>query len=249
MRSLVDQRVLVVGASSGLGRHIGVALGQAEARVALAGRRAERLDEAAKEAGNGAVAIPADVQNPEECDSLVARAVDALGGLDALVYCPGVSRLGSLADAHAEVWRETLTTNVVGAALVARAAIPHLTASSGRAILFSSESVLSKEPWPGLGPYVVSKAALDKLIEALRVEHPEVAFTRFVMGASGGGEGPNATEFASAWDPDVLSGYVDRWIATGRLKMALIDAEDVSAQIIGILSSGADIESVIIRPR
>ena len=69
------------------------------------------------------------------------------------------------------------------------AAIPHLTASAGTAAYLSSVSASLTPPWPGLGAYAVSKAALDKLVEAWRAEHPSVGFTRVVVGDCAGGEG------------------------------------------------------------
>ncbi len=79
-------------------------------------------------------------------------------------------------------WRRVFDTNVIGAAIVTSAAIEHLTASGGTAAYLSSVSASLTPPWPGLGAYAVSKAALDKLVEAWRAEHPTVGFTRVVVG-------------------------------------------------------------------
>jgi NADP-dependent 3-hydroxy acid dehydrogenase YdfG len=102
------RRILVVGASSGMGRAIAVSLGKSGARVALTGRRLERLEEAAAEVGDGALPLAHDVREASSTEAVVARAADALGGLDALIYCAGIGRLVMLADAGADVWRETL---------------------------------------------------------------------------------------------------------------------------------------------
>lgn len=246
--SIEGKRVLVVGASSGIGWAIGVALGKAGARPALVGRRKDRIEDAAAEAGSGALAVAADVRDEDACAAAVEAAVTAFGGLDALVYCAAVSPLVLLKDASAEMWDDVVTTNVVGAALVTKAALPHLSDARGRAIYLSSESVLSKDPWPGLGPYVVSKAALDKLVDGLRAEHPEIAFTRFVVGACGGAEG-HFSEFASSWDQELLGELYNQWVQSGRLKHNLVDIEDLTDQILGILASGADLETIIVRPR
>ena len=68
----------------------------------------------------------------------------------------------------------------------------------------SSVSASLTPPWPGLGAYAVSKAALDKLVEAWRAEHPGVNFTRCIVGDCGGGDGESATGFADNWDWDLL---------------------------------------------
>src|SRR5947209_20065001 len=89
----VHMRTVVVGASSGLGRCIGVGLAQRGAQVALLARRKERLDGAAAEAGNGAIAIECDAIDPLSCASAIDQAATALGGIDALVYTPAIGPL------------------------------------------------------------------------------------------------------------------------------------------------------------
>ena len=156
-------RAVIVGASSGLGRCIGIGLAQRGAQVALLARRRERLERAAREAGSGALAIECDVTDADSCRAAITAAARALGGIDALVYAPAVGHLARLVDIDADAWRRSFDTNVVGASLMTAAAIPHLTASGGRAVYLSSVSASVTPPWPGLGAYVVTKAALDKL--------------------------------------------------------------------------------------
>ena len=186
-------RAVVVGASSGLGRCIAIGLAQRGAEVALLARRRDWLEEAAKEAGPGALAITCDVTSQESCQAAIAEAAEGLGGIDALVYSTGVGILNRLPDIDADTWRWAFDTNVIGAALITAAALPHLQASSGAAAYLSSISASMTPPWPGLGAYAVTKAALDKLVEAWRAEHPQVGFTRVVVGDCAGGEGPAMT--------------------------------------------------------
>ena len=167
-------RTVVVGASSGLGRCIGIGLAQRGDEVALLARRHDKLVEAAKEAGPGTLAIACDVTDQESCQRAISEAVAGLGGIDGLVYATGVGPLHRLAEIDATTWRHAFDTNVIGAALITSAAIPHLEASSGTAAYLSSISASMTPPWPGLGAYAVTKAALDKLVEAWREEHPSV---------------------------------------------------------------------------
>src|SRR5271168_5554761 len=95
-------RVAVVGASSGLGRCIGVGLAEKGAHVAFLARRHDRLVNAAKEAGNGAAAIVCDVTDAASCQWAMSEVVDALGGLDAMVYTTGMGILSPLADVSAD---------------------------------------------------------------------------------------------------------------------------------------------------
>jgi len=71
----------------------------------------------------------------------------------------------------------------------AAAAIPHLTASAGKAVYLSSDAGSFGPPWPGLGAYGVSKAALERLVDAWRAEHPDVGFTCLIVGECADGPG------------------------------------------------------------
>src|SRR5260370_26787707 len=162
-------------------------------------RRRERMEAAAHEAGPGSLGIECDVTDQASCGVAIDNAASGLGGIDALVYTPAVGPLARLVDPDAETWRRVFDTNVTGAALITAAAIPHLAATSGTAAFLSSVSASLTPPWPGLGAYIVSKAALDKLVEALRAEHPDIGFTRLVVGDCGGGAGDSRTECAEGW--------------------------------------------------
>jgi NAD(P)-dependent dehydrogenase (short-subunit alcohol dehydrogenase family) len=220
-------RIVVIGASSGLGRCIGIGLARRGAHVALLARRRTRVEAAAKEAGSGALAIECDVTDEASCKSAIAEAADALGGIDGLVYTPAIGPLIRMVDIDAGTWRRVFDTNVTGAALVTAAAIPHLTASAGKAIYLSSIAGNFTPPWPGLGAYAVSKAALEKLVDAWRAEHPGVGFTRMVVGDCAGGEGDAMTEFNQGWDPKLAMESYPVWMAKGYMSGALMPVEDL----------------------
>ncbi len=170
---LQGARVLVVGASSGIGREVAVQLGAGGARVVLAARRADRLAEAVAEVGERARAAScATCATRDQCDAVVAAAVEQLGGLDAVVYATAVDPLVRLVDTDLDRWRQVYETNVFGASLVTRAALAPLTESGGRMVYISATSV--GRPLPGMGAYETSKAALDELVRAWRGEHPEI---------------------------------------------------------------------------
>jgi len=201
---LDGKRILVLGASSGLGRAVAGGLARQGARLALAARRAEMVEAAADQVGNGARALVCDVSQAPDCERVVADAVAALGGLDGLVYAPALGTLARLATTDAQTWAEGFATNVTGAALVTSAALPFLEATHGRAVYFSSMTGTFTPPWPGLGLYGVTKAALERLVESWSIEHPGVAFTRLVIGpAVGDDHAPS--EFGRTWDPDLAN--------------------------------------------
>lgn len=244
-------RVVVVGASSGLGRSIATGLGQAGDQVALLARRHDRLVEAARDAGPGSLAVRCDVTDEASCRAAVEEAAAGLGGIDGLVYATGIGPLARLVDVDAATWRRAFDTNVVGAAVVTAAAVPHLAISGGVAVYLSSVSASLTPPWPGLGAYAVSKAALDTLVEAWRNEHPEIGFTRVVVGDCAGGEGPAGTEFANAWDWDLAAELHPVWSARELLSGALLDVRELVRVVDTVLRSDPStcIPTVAVVPR
>jgi NAD(P)-dependent dehydrogenase (short-subunit alcohol dehydrogenase family) len=244
-------RTVVVGASSGLGRSIAAGLGQRGATVALLARRHHQLLDAAGEVGPGSLAIACDVTDPASCQSAIEEAANGLGGIDALLYATGVGPLGRLVDISAETWRRTFDTNVIGAALITAAAIPHLTASGGVAAYLSSVNGSLTAPWPGLGAYATSKAALETLVEAWRSEHPNVGFTRVVVGDCAGGDGPSSSQFASNWDMEVLTDLLPLWQARNLLGSSSIDVQELIQVVDLVLRCGASasIPLVALTPR
>ena len=244
-------RTVVVGASSGLGRCIAVGLGNRGATVALLARRKERLADAAREAGPGAVPVVCDVTDEASVSSALGQAARELGGIDALVYATGIGPLARLADVDAAMWRTLFDTNVIGASLVTAAALPHLKASSGTAAYLSSTSASITPPWPGLGAYTVSKAALNKLVEAWRAEHPSVGFTQVTVGDCAGGEGDSMTEFAAGWDPELATEMAPIWIARHYIYGSLVEVDELVSVLDTILRCGpsANIPTVAVVPR
>ena len=226
-------RTVVVGASSGLGRCIAVDRARRNDRVALLARRRELLTAAAAEAGTGNVPIVCDVTDELSCRAAIAEAVESLGGIDALVYATGIGPLQPIEQIDAETWRHTLNTNVVGAAIITSAALGQLRQSNGVAVYLSSVSASMGRPWPGFGAYIASKAALDRMIEAFRVEHPGVGFTRVVVGDCAGGEGDAQTQFpiGSGWDMNEAARFMAVWQQRGYLTGALVDVEDLLESI------------------
>jgi NAD(P)-dependent dehydrogenase (short-subunit alcohol dehydrogenase family) len=243
------RRIVIVGASSGIGRSLGLGLAGRGDAVALLARRTDRIEAAAAEAGADATAVPCDVTDEDSCRRAIDTAAERLGGIDGMVYCAGIGKLSHLSQTDAATWRAVFDTNVTGAALTTAAALPHLAASGGVAAYLSSVSASLTAPWPGLGAYAVSKAALDKLVEALRGEHPEVRFTRVVVGDTTGGEGHSATEFATGWDPDLFTSSVTAWFARGFMSGGLIDIGDLVDIVHLVLGTPAAIPSITITPR
>ncbi len=242
------KRVVVLGASSGLGRAIALGLAQRGARVAFLARRKERLDAAVAEAGASAVAVACDVTDEVSCRDGINEAAAALGGIDALVYSTGVLTVSPLEKVDAATWARLFATNVTGAALATSAALPHLTASRGAAVYLSSVSASLTPPWPQIGAYVTSKAALDKLVEAWQAEHGHLRFTRLSVGDCAGGDGHSASEFVNGADPELITDAVNDWLRRGYMSGNLIHPDDLVALVDAVIRCASVIPAVTLTP-
>jgi NAD(P)-dependent dehydrogenase (short-subunit alcohol dehydrogenase family) len=165
---------------------------------------------------------------------VVSDAVAHLGGLDALVFAAALDPMIRIEDAHAQTWAATFAVNVTGATLVTRAALPHLTESRGKAVYLSSIAGPASPPLPGLGVYGVSKAALERLVDSWPTEHPQVGFTRLILGPTG--TDPLApSEFGRSWDLDLATEMIGKWTGADYLRGA-ISHQDLTQTIVTIHS-------------
>jgi NAD(P)-dependent dehydrogenase (short-subunit alcohol dehydrogenase family) len=230
--SLAGNRLLVVGASSGVGRAIGLAAAAAGASVAFAARRIELLKTAVDEAGTPSVAVVCDVTEPSSVVETVEEVVKVFGGLDTVVYATGVDPLIRIADVDADRWSALFATNVIGASLVVRAALPYLRAVNGRAAFISATSV--GRPLPGMGAYATSKAALEELARAWRSEHPEVSFSSIAIGMTLG------TGVTDTWDGDLLGELSTVWYERGHVfdnGPGYMQCDEVADTVVALLAA------------
>ena len=237
------KRLLVVGASVSIGETVALEAARRGAQVAVAARRKDRLDALVESMGPGSTAIAADVTAAEDCEELVARAVESLGGLDWLVYTPALFMLRALDEVTAEEWRRVFDVSVIGAALVTRAVLPHLAAGVGRVAWFSSDSTASNPHWAGLASYAVSKVALEKLMECWRFERPDVCFTMVYVGSAEGSDGP----VAGGWTEEQMARFVPQWTARPK---GVQPRGVVAENVLAALSSPSYVERVgVVAPR
>lgn len=240
--TLEGRRVLVVGASAGIGRAFAVRAVREGAQVALAARRAERLAEAIEEAGGG-TALAADLRDPAACRRIGAEAVSLLGPLDLVFVAAGAASLGWVEDTSAEDWALAFDTNVIGVNLLIAALLPSL-APGAIVAACSSESV--GHPHAGLVAYGASKAALEESLRGWRVEHPEVRFSCAAVGAT------IPTEFGAAFDPQILGRALELWARHGLAKEQLMRTDDVADVLVGTFGvalayPGVGIEQLTVR--
>jgi NAD(P)-dependent dehydrogenase (short-subunit alcohol dehydrogenase family) len=170
--SAAARTAIVTGATSGIGEAAALALGDAGWWVLAGGRDPERGAKVAAEldrrSGGGFAA--GDVADPSVAERLVDRALHATGRLDLLVYGAGIHFLATVERTGVEQLERLLATNLVGAVLTARAAIPAMRSSGGGVIVMvGSEAGIAAVP--GQAAYNVSKAALAMLTKSIAVDH------------------------------------------------------------------------------
>ncbi len=163
---MTDLRVLITGASSGIGAALARAYARQGARLVLVARRADRLEALA--AGTGGIACVADVTRPEDLERAAALAQARLGGLDIVIANAGFAVAGRVEDLTVADVQRQFATNVLGVVATCRACLPLLRASRGRLAIVGS--VAGTLPIPGSAAYCMSKAALRPLAECLGVE-------------------------------------------------------------------------------
>ena len=155
---------IVTGASSGIGRAAALKLAADGYGVMAVGRDKAELDRVCAEvAGNGGTAQPfvADVTSNDGPSAAVRAAIDAFGGIDALVNAAGIIASGGVADTSDEAWDTMLGINVRAPFRLIREAAPALVARKGSVVNVSS--VAGLRAFPGVAAYCVSKAAVDQL--------------------------------------------------------------------------------------
>jgi len=168
-RFRLDGRVAIVtGAARGLGRAMARALSDAGASVVVTSRELAAAQAAATELPS-AHALEVDVRQPESVAAMVTAAVEAFGGLDILINNAGMTHRGSLAQLTDDQWDDVIDTNLKGAWMCCRAALPIMQAAGwGRVINISS--MFSQVGLPNRSPYIASKGGLAALTRALAVE-------------------------------------------------------------------------------
>jgi NAD(P)-dependent dehydrogenase (short-subunit alcohol dehydrogenase family) len=170
--SFREQVVIVTGASSGTGRELALQLAGQGAWLALAARRAARLEEVAdrcRERGGRALVVPTDVTDPGQCESMVARTLGDYRRLNMLVNDAGISpsgRFDQLEDLA--LVERVMRVNYLGSVYCTYYALPHLKQTRGRIVALSSLSAVTG--MPRLSAYVASKKAMVGFYDSLRAE-------------------------------------------------------------------------------
>ena len=169
MQDLAGRIAVITGASSGIGEAAARLLADEGVNVVLVARRRERIEALAREIGERAVALPADVADPEAVAALFAEVKARFGGVDLLFNNAGMGVNGAFADSRPEDWRTQIDANLYGVLHCTHAALPLMRGREGAMISIVS-SVGGRYGIAGWSVYNATKFAVVGFADALRKE-------------------------------------------------------------------------------
>lgn len=170
---LDEKSALITGASGGLGSHFARTLAAAGARVILAARRLDRLEQLKSDieaAGGAAHVVELDVTDPNSVDAALDAALARAGSVDILVNNSGVAIGQAAVEISEDDWDRVIDTNLKGAWLMAQAFARRAIAAETGGSIINIASILGRRVAKGVAPYAASKAALEHLTRALALE-------------------------------------------------------------------------------
>ena len=232
--NLEGTRMLIIGASSGIGKALAVAAHSRGASVALAARRKDVLSELAD--GLDGTAHELDVSDPHAIESVIGDVAAKFGGLDAVVFTSAVVPFALIEETDVETWLHAYAVNAVGASHVLRAAQPHL---SDNAVVVVASSHDVGRPRAGVAAYHASKAALDEILRSWRAEHPDLAVIRVSVGPTEG------TEILRGADRDLLAELYRAWAVEGQIPAKMSAVADVANAMLSLISISRANPSVV----
>jgi NAD(P)-dependent dehydrogenase (short-subunit alcohol dehydrogenase family) len=160
---------LITGGGRGIGRAIALAFARHGARVAVAARTAEQVEQVAGEIGTDAIALICDVSNPESVNRMFARLRERFGDADILVNNAGIAESATLVTTTDELWHRHLAINLSGTFYCTRAALPSMLKKNwGRVI--NVASIAAKTGAPYIAAYSASKHGVLGLTRSVALE-------------------------------------------------------------------------------
>jgi NAD(P)-dependent dehydrogenase (short-subunit alcohol dehydrogenase family) len=173
--STTSRKIIITGASQGLGLHLAKTLLKDGCSITICARDPQILERATAQLqttfpSSGIYALPCDVANKEEVEHLVQYATNKMGGLDSIVLNAGIyGPMGKTDEVNLDQWVETLEVNLLGVLFPCRAAIPHFRHQGHGKIVAISGGGATKA-LPGISAYAASKTAAIRLLECLALE-------------------------------------------------------------------------------
>jgi len=217
MKQLEGKRALITGGGTGIGAAIARRFVSEGAKVCIAGRRRQVLENLAASLPAGTVTIAAgDVAKEDDVERMVRATLEFAGGLDVLVNNAGTNAIMPVTEMGLEVWQRVLAVNLTGPFMLMKAAIPHMI-KNGSGSIINVASLGGIRCLPGMPAYTASKAGLIRLTQQVALDYgpkgircnvvcPGAVRTDFNEGdleAAGKKIGKSVDEVFVAWAADV----------------------------------------------
>lgn len=231
---------VVTGASSGIGEATALALAGEGARVALAARRADRLEHLAGRIGGNALPLALDVSDEADVRRVTNRIREEWGRIDILVNNAGVMLLGPIDGADTEDWRRMVNTNVLGLMYCTHAALPAMREQrSGHVVNISS--VAGRTVRAGAGVYNATKWAVGAFSESLRQEVHTLGIRVTVVEP-----GAVATELLEHITVPEVQREMKQWVGS----LTPLASADIAASILYAVTQPphVNVNEILIRP-
>lgn len=167
---LKNRIALITGAGTGIGRAIALAFAREGAKIALVGRRQNRLEDVAREAGCAPLVLAGDVSQQGYIDRMLDAVTSCFGGLDVLVNNAAVLHAGTAEQITEAQWDQTFNINVRGLWLLSRSVLPHMRKARGGSII-NIASVLGINGARSRAAYASSKGAVILLTKCMAIDH------------------------------------------------------------------------------
>jgi NAD(P)-dependent dehydrogenase (short-subunit alcohol dehydrogenase family) len=174
MGRLEGKRALITGGGSGIGRAAALLFSREGARVAVAGRRPEPLEETVRQiraAGGTGLAVPADLARQEEAAGAVRRVLEEFGSLQVLLNNHGTFEPGSVVGTSPDAWERMLAGNLTSVYFLCRAAVPGMSGAGGSIINIAS--TLGIVAMKDAVAYCAAKGGLVQLTRAMALDHAQ----------------------------------------------------------------------------
>lgn len=167
---LANRVALITGGGSGIGRAMALAFAREGAKVVIAGRRKDRLENVAHEAGSNCVPVQADTGNAQDVARLVKTATHHFASIHVLVNNAALLLAGTAESHTEEEWEQTFNVNVRGVWLLSKAVLPHMRSAGGGSIV-NIASILSLVGARNRVAYSASKGAVQAMTRAMALDH------------------------------------------------------------------------------
>lgn len=167
---LEGKTALITGGNEGIGKATALMFIKEGARVAVTGRRKEKLDEVVKESGGKIVAIQGDVSNENDVKATVDEFIKQFGRIDILFNNAGILETGTAVTTSVESWDKMMEVNVRGMFLMTKEVIPHMHKQGG-GVIINNGSVLSHIGCQNAISYNTTKGAVIQFTRSLAVDH------------------------------------------------------------------------------